>query len=306
MDLDWFRDLGFLARTGNFSQAAELNHISQSAFSRRIRALEAWVGATLVDRSRHPVKLTEAGRQILEAGEQAVNRVETERDQIRESLEQPDRYVVTFGAQHSIGWRFFPAWLQAFEKAFGPIISRLRADNLPNCIVDLDRGEVDFVISYESEHARGVDHSPETASLLIGTDQLIPVCKPGPDGIALFRVDDDDLPSIPYLRFGPSAPIGKHIDPLLSSRRLGLRLRSIYENSMAGALRIRARDGLGVAWLPRTLVEADMDSGLLMLAGSADWWIDVEIRLHRLKHNRNRLILRIWKFLECREGAPLA
>ena len=50
--LQWFKDLGRLALTGNFSQAAHLNNISQSAFSRRIKALEEWVGTPLVDRSR--------------------------------------------------------------------------------------------------------------------------------------------------------------------------------------------------------------------------------------------------------------
>ena len=67
MNIAWFRDLGNLAQTGNFSQAARLGNISQPAFSRRIQALEAWVGAGLVDRSRHPVKLTVAGQQMLEA-----------------------------------------------------------------------------------------------------------------------------------------------------------------------------------------------------------------------------------------------
>ena len=132
MDIQWFKDLGSLANTGNFSQAAELNDISQSAFSRRIRALETWVGASLVDRSNHPVKLTAAGEQMLDAGTQALSRIETERNHIRETLAQPDRYVVAFAAQHSIGWRFYPSWLQAFEKSFGPIISRLRADDFPN------------------------------------------------------------------------------------------------------------------------------------------------------------------------------
>jgi len=40
--------------------------------------LEAWIGAPLVDRSTHPVRLTEAGKQILEAGQQAIERIETE------------------------------------------------------------------------------------------------------------------------------------------------------------------------------------------------------------------------------------
>ena len=297
MDLEWFKNLTSLARTGSFSRAAEADHISQSAFSRRIKALEGWVGTSLVDRSSYPVKLTEAGRQILEAGGQAINRLETERAHIRESLEQPDKYVVSFGTQHSIGWRFFPAWLQSFEKEFGPIISRLRADNLPNCLADLHRGEVDFVISYESAHARSVEETTETVSLVIGEDQFIPVCMPGADGLPLFPVDGDRPLSIPYLRFGPSAPIGRHIDPILAASDLSVRLTSVYENSMVGALRIRARDGLGVAWLPRSLVQSDIDAGLLTIAGSEPLWIDVEVQLHRLRRNQNDLILRIWDHL---------
>lgn len=305
MDVQWFRDLGSLARTGNFSRAAELNNVSQSAFSRRIRALEDWVGAPLVDRSSHPVRLTEAGRQMLEAGEQALSRIETEREQVRESLAQPDRYVVTFAAQHSIGWRFFPRWMQAFEQAFGPIISRLRADDLPNCVADLTRGEVDFVISYESEHARGVGPAPEFQSLVIGTDLLIPVCKANTAGEPMFRIDEESRLPIPFLRFGPTAPIGWHIEPMLAARALGGRLSTVYENSMGGALRIRARDGLGVAWLPLSLVEPDIEAGLMTWAGGADWAIDVEVRVHRLKRNDNKLIRKIWTFLALREGVPL-
>ena len=61
MNFSWFKDLVHLASTGNFSRAAELSNISQPAFSRRIKALEEWVGTTLVERTRQPVTLTPAG-----------------------------------------------------------------------------------------------------------------------------------------------------------------------------------------------------------------------------------------------------
>lgn len=225
MDLNWFTDLGHLARTGNFSQAAERSNISQSAFSRRIKALEAWVGTELVDRSRHPVRLTSAGEQMLEAGEQAVGRIEAERTQIREAQTLPDRYVVTFGAQHSIGWRFFPAWQQAFEAEFGPFLSRLRADNLPGCIDDLRRNELDFVIAYESPFAKSIEPFGSLESILIGTDALVPVCKLDDGGKPLFSLDNLSLYQVPYLRFGPAAPISSHVEPLLD--RFGLDRKSV-------------------------------------------------------------------------------
>lgn len=305
MDILWFKDLANLGKTGNFSQAAELGNVSQPAFSRRIRALESWVGAPLADRSSHPVKLTDAGKQMVEAGEQALSRLETEREQIRAFLSQPDKYVVTFATQHSIGWRFYPTWLQAFEDAFGPIISRLRADDLPNCIEDLSKREVDFVIAYQSDYSESIPPFPSLESLKIGQDKLVPVCKPAKSGEPLFNIDEPATTPLPYLQFGATAPIGRHVDPLLTERGIHGKLSVVYENSMAGALRIRARDGDGVGWLPLSLVQPDLDAGLLVMAGDPNWQINLEIRMHRTTENTNPLTRKIWTFLAMREGIPL-
>jgi hypothetical protein len=58
MELIWFEDYLALAETLNFSRAAEARHVTQPAFSRRIRALEAWIGAELFTRTTHGVALT--------------------------------------------------------------------------------------------------------------------------------------------------------------------------------------------------------------------------------------------------------
>lgn len=298
MDFDWFTDLAHLADTRNFSQAAQRSHISQPAFSRRIQALENWVGTRLVDRSHHPVSLTVAGQQILEAGKQAIRRIENEREQIRQAEALPDKYVVTFGAQHSIGWRFYPTWLQAFEESFGALISRLRADDLPNCVAALRAGEVDFVIAYQSRFASSIKPFGSLESVVIGTDSLVPVCKCDDSGKPLFSFDRQRNVQIPYLRFGTSAPISRHFDPLLDKTGIRDRLAVVYENSMAGALRIRARDGHGVAWLPKSLVKPDLDGGLLAQIGEPEWEVDLQIRLHRLADQANPLTRKIWEYLE--------
>jgi DNA-binding transcriptional LysR family regulator len=301
MDLKLFQDLERLQQTGNFSHAAGLSNLSQPAFSRRIKSIEAWVGVSLVDRSRQPVKLTPAGTQILEAGLQALTRIEQERSQIRQIQSLPDQYVISFGAQHSIGWRFYPAWLQALEGAYGPILSRLRADDLPNCMRDLARGDVDFVIAYASRtESFGVDGP----SVLIGADQLIPVCKPSDSGRPIFAFDIEGF-KVPFLQFGHTAPIADHLTPLLRQHGLYERLHTIYENSMAGALRIRARAGDGVAWLPKSLVQPDLDAGLLVQTGEPDWTVDLSIRLFRHEAHSKHATRAIWSYLKKRENEPL-
>ena len=55
MELIWFEDYLALSETLSFSKAAEARHVTQPAFSRRIRALEDWVGAPLFVRTTHSV-----------------------------------------------------------------------------------------------------------------------------------------------------------------------------------------------------------------------------------------------------------
>src|SRR5574337_230523 len=61
MELKWLEDFLSLAETGSFSRSAEQRHVTQPAFSRRIRALESWLGVALIDRSTYPTTLTPAG-----------------------------------------------------------------------------------------------------------------------------------------------------------------------------------------------------------------------------------------------------
>src|SRR4029453_13537548 len=75
MNLIWLEDFLALASTGNFSRAAEERHMTQPAFSRRIRALEEWLGVVLIDRTTHPVALTEAGEWFRSVAQDILARV---------------------------------------------------------------------------------------------------------------------------------------------------------------------------------------------------------------------------------------
>jgi LysR family transcriptional regulator, hypochlorite-specific transcription factor HypT len=70
MELKWLEDFLMLAETRSFSRAAVARNVKQPALSRRIRALEDWVGVDLVDRTCIPLRLTAAGEVFRE---QAVN-----------------------------------------------------------------------------------------------------------------------------------------------------------------------------------------------------------------------------------------
>jgi len=247
----------------------------------------------LVDRSKQPVKLTSAGVQMLEVGLQSVAQLEHERSQILAALSLPEKFVVAFGKQHSISWRFYTDWLRSIEDAHGPILSRLRADDLPHCMSELETGNVDFVIAY----ARAGEAADEGRSFVIGSDRLVPVCQPDSSGNPIYNFEDKSL-RVPFLRFGDDASISKHLEPLFKEHNLQSQLQSVYENPIAGALLIRVREGSGVAWLPESLVEADLASGTLVLTGDDAWKVALDIRLYRNKQQSNSLTRSIWLFLE--------
>lgn len=54
MDTKWLENFVSLAETRSFSRSAQLRHVTQSAFSRRIQALEAWAGSDLLIAYHHP------------------------------------------------------------------------------------------------------------------------------------------------------------------------------------------------------------------------------------------------------------
>ena len=65
MDLRKLRHFVVLAEELNFSRAAEKVHLTQSALSRSIIALEQTLGAHLFDRSNNNVSLTPVGKILL-------------------------------------------------------------------------------------------------------------------------------------------------------------------------------------------------------------------------------------------------
>jgi DNA-binding transcriptional LysR family regulator len=79
-----------------------------SAFPRRIRTLEIWVGADLIDREASPFGLTPKGEQFRNAAARVVLDLNDARDELREGRASRD-YVVSFASLHNLALSFFRA-----------------------------------------------------------------------------------------------------------------------------------------------------------------------------------------------------
>ena len=83
METKWLEDFVSLAETRSFSRSAQLRHVTQPAFSRRIQALEAWAGTDLVDRSSYPTSLTPAGETLYPQALEMLQALQTTRAMLR-------------------------------------------------------------------------------------------------------------------------------------------------------------------------------------------------------------------------------
>jgi LysR family hydrogen peroxide-inducible transcriptional activator len=83
MELHQLRYFCAVARTGNFTRAAENQHIAQPSLSQQIHKLENELGARLFDRFPRSARLTESGKAFLPRAETILRRVDQARCQGR-------------------------------------------------------------------------------------------------------------------------------------------------------------------------------------------------------------------------------
>ena len=88
MDWDKLRIFHAVADAGSLTHAGETLHLSQSAVSRQVRALEESLNATLFHRHARGLILTEQGELLFDASSAMVRRLDTAAARIRDSEEE--------------------------------------------------------------------------------------------------------------------------------------------------------------------------------------------------------------------------
>jgi LysR family transcriptional regulator, hypochlorite-specific transcription factor HypT len=69
------------------------------------------------------------------------------------------------------------------------------------------------------------------------------------------------------------------------------------ESDMADVLKKMVLNGDGIAWLPRSLIDEELESGVLTAAGDRRWMLDLDLRVYRDRHNENPLLADLWAHL---------
>ena len=296
MQLEWLEDFIELARTRSLSRAAENRCVTHPAFGRRIRSLEDWVGAPLIER-KQPLSLTPAGLLFLEAASQSMELLLAARAQFQTfGLNRDEPLRIATG--RTLASMFFPDWYQSLNEQFGNFSVSLVTGGAQEAIGKLASGEVDLQLIFSSPLTRILIDNERFETRVLAQEQLLPVSAPNADGLPLFSIHpDSDASSIPWLGFSPSLSLRGVLAQHLARLPQRLALRMIYQADAYEAILEMARRGNGLAWLPRMVIDSALQGGELVVAGGPDMHIEFDISLHRLRANRSERVMRIWQSL---------
>jgi DNA-binding transcriptional LysR family regulator len=308
METKWLEDFVSLAETRSFSRSAQLRHVTQPAFSRRIQSLEAWAGTDLVDRSSYPTSLTPAGEMLYAQALEMLQSLQSTRAMLRGHA-SAGQDVIEFAVPHTLAFTFFPSWVSGLREAFGPLKSRLIALNVHDAAMRLVEGGCDMLISYHHpSEPLGLD-AEHYDMVVLGEEVLAPYVKADDDGRALFGLPGDAQKPLPYLGYAPGAYLGRVTDLILKQAGTAIHLDRVYETDMAEGLKVMALEGHGIAFLPFSAVQKEVAAHKLLPVASPDLPLQMtmQVRAYRAKPHAKSTpkhsVLELWKFLANPAGA---
>ncbi|MFC3109154.1 LysR family transcriptional regulator [Undibacterium arcticum] len=308
METKWLEDFISLAETRSFSRSAELRHVTQPAFSRRIQSLEAWLGTDLIDRTSYPTSLTPAGVVFYEQAMEMLGQISNARAMLR-GKGSTTQTTLDFAVPHTLSLTYMPKWISALEAGFCSFNTRLIALNVHDAVMTLVEGGCDLLLCYHHPHQPVQLDTSRYDMLSLGSESLRAYSRCDKSGVPHFSLPGKPGAPLPLLSYTNNAYLGRMVELILSAAKRRLLLEKRYETDMAEGLKMMALEGHGIAFLPESAVTREVKQKLLARAdgGSGDWELEMEIRLYRERPSEQRpgkpLAARLWNYLEQQKEA---
>ncbi len=260
MDLNWLDDVLVLLEEQNLTRAAARRNVTQPAFSRRIKCFEDWVGVPVLSRSTNRIEIDPA----LRANEQEIRALVSRLRGLRSTIAQHDPFASSLHivAQHASFLSCYPAMALRLRAALPRVNLHVHARNLGECASMLLRGDARMLLCHEAESAAPLRLGAGVARGLWGRDDLIPVVGGVlRDTVARDAAVPSDLPAIVY-------PEDSYFGSALTRRQrvfgtAALSEVAVCETAFSAGIKELVLDGLGVAWLPSSMVQRELAGGTL-------------------------------------------
>lgn len=277
MDFRWLDDVLILLEERNLSRAAVRRHITQPAFSRRIKSFEDWIGTPLLERKTNSVELSHS----LLANEEDIRSLILRINELKQKIRnyRPDRTHVTIATQHALMFSTFPDLAHVSQANASQLDFRLRAGNRDECISIFIRGDANMLLCYTQENAQHLLFNQSVKEHQWGEDQLVPVIGGQlRSNVYSDMTIEENMPAIVY-------PEQSHFGGILNEQQFEFANKSrtanpFCETAYSTGIKEMISKGLGVGWLPMSMVYRDIELGNMINLSAAYGSVALKISLY--------------------------
>jgi LysR family hydrogen peroxide-inducible transcriptional activator len=254
MEMHQLRYFVAVAQAQNFSRAAEACFVSQPSLSQQVAKLERELGRRLLDRLGRRVRLTDAGRQLLDSAQAILTMTE---DAKRRLIDDADlagcRLAV--GAIPTIAPYLLPAVVKRFKKRYAGVELNVHEDVTRSLMAGVDAGELDLaVLALPVEDERLALEPLWTEALLLAL----------PRGHRLLRKKQiviDDLRADRFLILSEMHCLGEHV--LSYCRAHECQPRIACRSAQIATMQALIEQGLGITLLPEMATRRPWRKGIV-------------------------------------------
>lgn len=283
-----------VAQLRSFSRAADAHRVTQSAVSQAVLQLEQQLGVQLVDRSKRPLVLTDAGSVYHDGLQRFLGDYRTLEQEVR-CFGNRLRGRVRVAAIYSVGASYMPEATAEFARQHPEVEVRIEPAT-PQRVVELStNGEVDFgLISYPRS----------TRSLLSTRWQTEPmrlIASPEHRLAGERAVELRALDGLAMIGFETSLKVRREIDHFLAEHRVRPQYTMEFDNLDSIIRAIQANRGIGI--LPEAAVRREAASGYLRVVACPELRLDRPLGI--IRRRSGKLPKAAAEFAEMLLGRPL-
>lgn len=218
MEMQQVRYFLALAKTLNFTRAAEECHVTQPALTRSIKLLEDELGGALLRRERNHSHLTELGRRMLPMLQQCYDAAVSAKS-LAKAVRGSEIVPMNIAISNCVNTTILARCLAEVVKAYPGVELKVRRGPPSTVVAALKNGEADMAIAGSLEAWERLDEWPlfrETVELVIGPDHHL--ARTSMSEVALADLGDEVFLS--RIECETRKDIAAHLPQLSAERRV--------------------------------------------------------------------------------------
>jgi len=266
MEISQLRTFRTVTETLNFTRAAERLHLTQSAVSHQIKALETELGEPLFIRAKGGVRLSEAGKVALRHAERVLDAAEALRDRLAGPERALTGRVRAAAATQAFVHLFVPLFESFMRQYPGVEVSFRTTVSTDQTLADILNGAAD--VGFASLPV----YSPTLQVTELFEDELMVVVGHAHPLAGRTEVEVDEIRSERFILFERGASIRRSTDQFFN--QVGITPELALESNDTYFIKLMVERAIGISLLPAWAVRDEVAWG---------WLARMRISGHRLR-----------------------